>query len=247
VILSGQISAAELFEYVRPAAWTLSAIISACVLASTRHQRFKPHWVAAWTLGTLFFTLIVLPLYLIVRAFGRRRERDRQTKSTAQPRAGTPTASSWRWSLPALYLVAVLSIIAIFFYRDYESLDAHLWRANNGKLHGPYEEVIAEYRAALRQEDSPHTHKLLAIELVAAGRGAEALAEFRAAVQGGEQDDLIPYYMGLALESTGHEAEALIEYSRFINGPFCTQAVPDPNCWTARTRVAAITPTLKRK
>jgi Flp pilus assembly protein TadD len=217
------------------------------VLASARHHRFKSYWVAAWTLGTLFFPLIVLPLYLVVRALERRRAR--QTKATAPEQQKAPSASSpaWRRGLPALYLTIVLCAIAVFFYRDYTSLDAHLWRANNAKLRGPQAKVIAEYRAALELEDSPHTHKLLAIELAADGRVEEALAEFRTAERGGEPDDQIPYHMGLALDSLGRSSEAAPEYRRFLSGPLCTQALPDANCATARTRVAVITAALKQK
>jgi tetratricopeptide (TPR) repeat protein len=242
VSLQWQISAAELFEFVRPAAWALSAIISACVLASARRHRFKSHWVAAWTLGTLFFPLIILPLYLIVSVRAERRERAQAAAPAArQPGTKAPSLSSTalRRTLPALYLLLVLSLIALFFYRDYRSLDAHLWRANNAKLRGPHEKVIAEYRAALRLEDDPHTHKLLAIELAAAGHSEEALAEFRAAERGGEPDAQIPYLMGLRLESLGRRSEAAREYQRFLNGPLCTQALPDVNCATARARAQA--------
>ncbi|HEY6188975.1 MAG TPA: hypothetical protein VIW80_15070 [Pyrinomonadaceae bacterium] len=240
-----QISAAELFEFARPAAWALSAIVSTCVLASTRRRSFKSYWVAAWTLGTLFFPLIVLPLYLVVVIRQRRREREaRQTESAAHDDdEHTPySRPAWRRSLPALYLILILCTVAIFFYLDYTSVDAHLWRANNAKLRGPHEKVIAEYRAALRLEDNAHTRKLLAIELAAAGRSEEALAEFRTAERMGEPDSQIPYYMALALDSLNRSEEAMLEYNRFLNSPLCTQALPDANCATARTRVAAATP-----
>jgi Flp pilus assembly protein TadD len=100
--------------------------------------------------------------------------------------------------------------------------------------------VIAEYRAALQLEDDPHTHKLLAIELAADGRAEDALTEFRAAERGGEPDPQIPYGMGLALDALGREREALVEYKRYTNGPTCTQALPEVNCTTARSRIAAI-------
>lgn len=241
-----QISAGELFELMRPVAWALSALISAFVFASTRKRRFRSYAVALWTLGTLFFPLIILPLYLIVLARARRSERTveeaaQQTKAVAAKRPGTYTASpAWRRILPILYLVAVLSLIALFFYRDYWSLDAHLWRANNAKLRGPHEKVINEYRAALRLEDNPHTHKLLAIELAAEGRADEALAEFRAAERGGEPDDRIPYYMGMALDALKREPEAALEYKRFTGGPLCTQALPDMNCTAAQARIQSI-------
>lgn len=248
--LKWQISAAELFEFLQPAAWALSAIISTGVLVSTRRHRFKPHWVAAYTLGTLFFPVIVLPLYLVLLVRERRREREarqKESESSQQDNAHRAGATAWRRALPALYLLGMLSAIAIFFYRDYRSLDAHLWRANNAKLRGPHEKVIAEYRAALRLEDNAHTHKLLAIELAAGGRSEEALAEFRIAERMGEPDDRIPYHMGLVLDALGRPGEAAREYNRFLNGPLCTQALPDANCATARTRAAAIMPAQKQK
>jgi tetratricopeptide (TPR) repeat protein len=244
-----QISAAELFEFARPAAWALSAIISTYVLASTRHRNFKPYWVAAWTLGTLFFPLIVLPLYLVVVIRQRRREREaRQTESAAHNDEPAPyTRPAWRRSLPAFYLILVLCTVALFFYLDYTSVDAHLWRANNAKLRGPHEKVIAEYRAALRLEDNAHTHKLLAIEMAAAGRSEEALAEFRIAERMGEPDAQLPYDMALVLDSLNRSEEAMLEYNRFLSGPLCTQALPDANCATARSRLTVIMPALKQK
>jgi tetratricopeptide (TPR) repeat protein len=248
-----QISAAELFEFIRPAAWTLSALVSSCVLASARRQGLRSYSVAAWTLGTLFFPLIILPLYLIARAILRRRARARkaaaQTASAAQPqtqkrqkRQIAAASQRFRYTLPVLYLIAVVSLIAIFFYRDYRSLDAHLWRANNAKLRGPHSKVIAEYRAALRLEDDPHTRKLLAVELAADGLHEEALAEFRAAERGGEPDRQLPYYLGTALFSLGREAEAASAYKRFLDGPLCTDVLPDLNCSTARARLSTLQP-----
>jgi tetratricopeptide (TPR) repeat protein len=229
-----QISAAELFEFIRPAVWVLSALLSACVLMSARRQGMRSYLVAAFTLATLFFPLITLPLYLIVRAVLKGRARAEQ--------AAAPGSQRLRYMLPLLYLVAVVSLIALFFYRDYQSLDAHLWRANNAKLRGPHSKVIAEYRAALQLEDDPHTRKLLAIELAADGLNEEALAEFRAAERGGEPDPQLPYYMGTALFALGREAEGATEYQRLLNSPLCTQALPDLNCSIARARLSTLQP-----
>ena len=49
--------------------------------------------------------------------------------------------------------------------------------------------AIREYREALKDEDDPHTHKLLAVELANAGYISEAIAEFRLAELGGETCD----------------------------------------------------------
>jgi Flp pilus assembly protein TadD len=238
-----QISAGELFEWMRPIAWMLSAVVSAWVFASARRRGLRLYAVMLWTLSTLLLPLVVLPIYLIVNARLRSRERDGQTESQRK----TPTeaqASNRTWTTrivwPALYLILVLGLMALYFYRDYRSLDAHLWRANNAKLRGPHEKVIAEYRAALQLEDDPHTHKLLAIELAAAGRAEEALLEFRAAERGGEPDQQLPFHMGLALDAMGRASDALSEYKRFADGPACTQPLPAANCSTARDRIAAL-------
>jgi len=231
VSLEWQISSAELFEFIRPAVWMLSGLLSACVLASARRQGLRPYAVAAFTLGTLFFPLVTLPLYLIARAIVKGRARAQQSP-----------APKLRYMVPVLYLVAVLSIIALFSYRDYRSLDAHLWRANNSKLRGPHSKVIAEYRAALELEDDPHTRKLLAIELAVDGLNEEALAEFRRAERGGEPDPQLPFYIGTALFALGREAEGASEYQRFLGGPACTRALPDPNCSTARARLSTLQP-----
>jgi Flp pilus assembly protein TadD len=244
-LLQLQISAGELFELMRPIAWMLSALVSAWVFASTRRRGLRLYAVTLWTLSTLLLPLVVLPIYLIVNARLRSRERDEQTASSTKSSARAP-ASRRAWTTrivwPALYLVLVLSLMALYFYRDYRSLDAHLWRANNAKLRGPHEKVITEYRAALQLEDDPHTHKLLAIELAAAGRAEEALSEFRAAERGGEPDPQLPFYMAMALDAMGRAPDALSEYKRFTDSAACTQALPAANCTTARARIAVIKP-----
>lgn len=227
----------------RPVAWMLSALVSAWVLASTRRRGLRLYAVILWTLSTLLLPLVVLPIYLIVNAGLRRRERDGQTLSARKESAAAQDSNrAWtaRIIWPSLYLILLLGLMSLYFYRDYRSLDAHLWRANNAKLRGPHEKVIAEYRAALQLEDDPHTHKLLAIELAAAGRAEEALLEFRAAERGGEPDLQLPFYIGLALDAMGRESEAISEYKRFTDGPACAQALPVATCATARDRIAAI-------
>jgi hypothetical protein len=72
--------------------------------------------------------------------------------------------------LPFIYLLAVLSLGALIYYRDAQSLDAHLARANQARLLGKRDKTIAEYRAALKLEENAHTRNLLGIELAAAGQ-----------------------------------------------------------------------------
>ena len=257
---SWQISAGELFELTRPAAFALSALLSAWVLASARRHGFALYAVAAWTLGTLFFPLIILPIYLIIRAARRRQQR--ATQPTEQPQendnapSARPTIESTteqtpeeaarearprlRLLLPLLYLLAVLSIGALFYYRDAQGIDAHLARANRARLLGQRDKTINEYRAALKLEENAHTRNLLGIELAAAGQLEAALAEFRIAEQAGEPDEELPYRIAAALDALKRTSEAAPEYRKFLGTRRCTGGYPDPQCAAARARVATL-------
>jgi len=169
VSLRTNISAGQLFDLIMPAAFVISALVSTWVLASAR-KRFQLHFAIFWALGTLFLPLIFFPLYLATILWRKR--------------VGPP--QKWRYTLPLLYALVVLSAIGGFFYLDTRSVDAHLARANRAKLTGDTHTAISEYKAALALEDDPHTHKLLAIQLASAGRTSEASDEFRRAQQGGE-------------------------------------------------------------
>ena len=165
-------SAGQLFDLIMPAAFTASAFISTWVLTSAR-KRFQLHYAFALALGTLFLPVIVFPIYLVLMMW--------------KPKLGPP--GRWRYLLPLLYAVIVLSTIGAYFYFDSRSVDAHLARATQAKLVEDSTTAIREYREALKREDDPHIHKLLAIELANAGYVSEAITEFRLAEQGGETDD----------------------------------------------------------
>jgi hypothetical protein len=256
-----QISAGELFELTRPASFALSALASTWVLASSRRQAFPVYAVAAWTLGTLFYPLIILPVYLIVR-FARRRPQQQQQRAaqlierqednnaptveptlepTTEPAQTAPQLRPrLRRTLPLLYLLAVLFIAALFYYRDAQSIDAHLSRANQSRLLGQHDKTIKEYQAALKLEENAHTRNLLGIELVAAGQLEEALAEFRTAERGNEPDDQLPYRIAVTLDALNRSAEAVPEYQRFLGTRRCTvESYPDPQCTAARARVSS--------
>lgn len=254
-----QISAGELFELTRPAAFVLSALLSSWVLASARRRGFTLYLVAAFTLGTLFYPLIVLPVYLIVRAARRRQERDAQQAKQSkeddeddEPSAGPTDESAseqmqgeearqaqphLRLIAPLVYLLFVLSIGALFYYRDAQSIDAHLARANRTRLLGQRDKTIKEYRAALKLEENAHTRNLLGIELAAAGRLEEALNEFRAAEGAGEPDDELPYRIAATLDALKRHTEAVPEYRKFLNTRRCTDSYPNPQCAAARVRI----------
>ena len=95
------ISAGELFDLLMPAASVISALLSTWVLASAR-RRFRFYYAIALAIGTLFLPLIVFPIYLVLMLWHKR--------SDPSPR--------WRYALPLLYLLVVLSVLAAdYFYR----------------------------------------------------------------------------------------------------------------------------------
>lgn len=253
-----QISAGELFELTRPAAFALSAFVSAWVLMSARRHRFPFYASMAWALLTLFYPLIVLPVYLIVRAHRRRHQYHLQSTSQPTDTDGpsdeeassdeqtngdkkTPRAVAYRpglrRTLPLVYLLTVLLFGAIYYYSETRGPDAHLARASRARVLGQHDKAIKEYRSALALEDDPHIHNLLGIELADAGQSAEALAEFRKAESGGEPDDLLSYRIASALNLLGRRSEAATEYQRFLATSRCKQSYPDPQCASARTHI----------
>ena len=258
-----QISAGELFELLRPAAFLLSVLFSSWVLASARRNDFRFPAAALWTLGTLLYPPVFLPIYLIVRHSRRRRRGPKDTNVSGDEgeasAAGLATGGDaqasetahdselknvtpprrGRFLIPFTYAATALALGAFFYYRDVRSVDAHLARANEARVAGRREKMISEYRAALKLEDDAHTHNLLARELAAAARWEEALAEFRAAESGGEPDDEIPFRKGAALDALDRHVEAEAAYRQFLSSSTCGQSPPDPRCEAARARLRA--------
>jgi tetratricopeptide (TPR) repeat protein len=241
--LSLPFSAGQLFELMLPAWFAVTVLLSAWVLASARRRGFKAAAVTLWTLGTLFFPLVILPLYLIARAYRRRREkesvveREASSDSENHARHNSPRALPLRRTLPLLYLLVMLTLGSLYFYMDWRSVDAHLARANQARVREQREQVIAEYRAALRLEDDAHTHNLLAQELKAVGRPDEALAEFRTAERMGEADDELSYNIAMLLEELKRPAETRPEYERFLNSSLCAEIPHDVRCAAAKIRL----------
>lgn len=162
-------SAGELFELMRPAVVVISILLSAWVLASAR-KRFSTLVAFAWTIGTLLLPWAGLCLYLAVILAWPRQARSRRR----------------RFLLPLAYAAILLAGVGLYFRRESATVDAHLARAAQAKLVEDHATAIREYRRALKLEDNPHTHKLLAIELANAGELTEAVSEFGLAQQGGE-------------------------------------------------------------
>ena len=146
------ISAGEFFDLIWPAVFLLSALISTWVLASAR-KRFPFYQSLLWALGTLFFPLIVLPLYFIAFLVTKRET------TTTDRRA--PMDRKWHFSLPLLYAAIVLCCIGIYIYRDNRSVDAHLSRATHDKINDEIGKTIQEYEAALALEDNYWLSNLL--------------------------------------------------------------------------------------
>jgi tetratricopeptide (TPR) repeat protein len=64
-----QISAGELTAWLPPLLYAFAALASAWVLHDARRRRFPLYAVALWTLATLIYAPVVLPLYLVARLF----------------------------------------------------------------------------------------------------------------------------------------------------------------------------------
>lgn len=228
--LSWPISAGEFFEILRPAALILSALLSVWVLASARRRGFRRTAVLAWTIGTFFFPLIILPIYLVVILFVRRTRRIDGDDTNTLPK--------FRYAFPIAYGVVLLCLVSLYLYRDYQSVDAHLARAAQAKVMNQRARAIREYEAALRIEDNPHTHKLLGMELAEEGQWSAALRELRAAESGGEGDDSLTFTIAHTCEATGQTSEARKQFEKFINSPACKNPVPDSRCDSARVKMA---------
>ncbi len=245
-----------------PAAFVLAVALSAWTLADARRGGLRAYAVVAWTLLTLFAPHIVFPLYLVARRLFTRRLQTVEPSSSAEASAapaasdefvtaetaadapeterltsGSPPPPRWHRALPLLYAAVALSLAALFFVRDYRSLDARLARAEKAKVLQQTGRAIREYRAALKLADDPHTRKLLAVELAGAGRTEEALAEFLAAERGGEPDERLAYHIAGALDALDRPAEAEAYYRKFLDVSACTRPPPDGRCAKAQMRL----------
>lgn len=214
-------SAGELFELIRPSVLIVAALISTWVLGSAR-KRFPLYVAFGWALGTLFLPLVVLPVYLVVILLWRR-----------------PIYSpAWPLVLPLTYGLVVTAAIAAYFYFDSRTVDAYLARAARAKLVEDHGTVIREYQRALAIEDNPHTHKLLALQLMQAGYLSDAISEFRLAEQGGEPDDSIHYFLGILLERIDQNGQARLEFETFLLSQTCQTA--DTLCDSARSKLETL-------
>jgi tetratricopeptide (TPR) repeat protein len=251
-------------EGLLPAGFALALLISTWVLYDARRRHLRAPAATAWTLLALLFPPVVLPIYLIARSFTHQPDRPAAaateaadaTETQGDPRDTSPAEMAhtddavggraadlrpkWRFALPLSYLLLLSALGALYFYLDYQSTDAHLARANRARLNNQPERVVREYRAALAQEDDPHTHKLLGIELSLAGRTEEALAEFLAAERGGEPDERLHFLIATALDTLGRTTEAAPAYQKFLQSRLCVQWNGAPDCALSRARLRTL-------
>jgi hypothetical protein len=217
-------SAGELFDLIRPAVTIISALVSTWILISARkHFRF---WQAlSWAIATFFLPFVVLPLYLSARLVWHK------PKIQSIKR---------RFLVPFLYIVILLATLAIYTRVTERLVDVHLSRAALAKVNSDRASAIREYREALKLEDAPHTHKLLATELENEGYLTEAITEFRTAELGGEPDDTIHFRLGVLLKSIDHPGESVLEFKKFTMSETCLQI--DNRCDAARKTIADAEP-----
>lgn len=208
--------AGEMFDLIRPASVVFATLVSTWILASAR-RRFSLHHAFLWAGLALFLPPVVVPIYL-------------GTLLVWHP----PKVEhvKHRFTLPAVYLTALLGIFAVYQYRDRHSVDSHLALASFAKVSSNPETAIKQYREALKLEDNAHTHKLLALSLMEAGLANEAINEFRIAEAGGELDDSIHLHLGRLLAKLSRNDEAVSEYQKFLSSKTCSEV--DERCDSAR-------------
>src|SRR5436190_6776610 len=114
-------SAGELFELLRPAVLVISGLLSVWVLAVAR-RRYSLLLSGAWALGAFPLPVVILPLFLLAIIIRKRRFYE------TSPDDGRPR-TRFRLLLPVGYGVVLLFLIAVYIYRDRNSVDAHLARA----------------------------------------------------------------------------------------------------------------------
>ena len=239
-----------MFELLRPAAFAISVLLSTWVLAGSRRRGLRPAHVFFWTAGAFLLPFIVFPVHLAVGLFRRRHRKVDQVRNepsndptdseSVEPVESEPQRPSipMRWTLPLAYMLAMFAIGGLSYYREWQSVDSHLARANRARLNYDDSKVIAEYGAALKKEDSPHIHNLLGIALMDTGAWDKALSEFQAALDGGEPDDLLLYNMGQCLQNVGRKGEAKTYFARFLEKPRCSNIELSERCKAAAQIVA---------
>jgi hypothetical protein len=212
-------SAGELFDLIRSAVIVLSALLSTWILTSAR-RRFRLYQALLISVAAFFLPFVILPLYLAMLLAWPRPKR---------------AVTRWRFAVPLLFLTTILTIASVYTVIDERTVDAHLARASMARVHSDSTTAIKEYRAALKLEDDPHTHKLLAQTLDDTGFFMDAITEFRIAEQGGEPDDSIHFRLALLLEKIDHKGESILEFKKFVASETCLQI--DYRCEAARQRI----------
>jgi hypothetical protein len=165
-------------------------------------------------------------------------EEEAHAHAVSTPGGGRPAR---RRLLPALLYTAALVLVgAVYFYADYRGFEARVARAERAKLYRRPEAAINEYRAALRLREDGHTRKLLAVELLQAGRAEESLGELHAAARAGEPGEGLAFHVASAHVALGRRAEAADAYREFLGGRACAGPGADARCDIARAHLRAL-------
>ena len=75
------------------------------------------------------------------------------------------------------------------------------------------------------------------VELMMSHKWADAYEHFRAAEKGGEDDEVLSFYMASALDELKRGDEAVSYYRKFTTSSLCARALPDQRCQGARARI----------
>lgn len=210
-ILKWLSSTGGLFEWLRPAAFALSALASAWVLRDALHLRLKPPACASWALITLVIPHVALPAYLAARILSRRwapkpekltdppEESGAALRAEVQPRAeadvvdgatadGDPSATQASGAAPAAPKTRARALPPLYA----------LALLALGALY-----FYSDYR-------SVDARLARAAEAKVRARYALAAREYRAALRA-EDDPHTRKLLGLALADAGRWDEALAE------------------------------------
>lgn len=121
-----------------------------------------------------------------------------------------------------LGLLAALTWVQVGYWKDERSVYSRMISAVEGNYFGYFHLAVLNeregntreaerlYREGLRTDPTyGEPHERLGVMLAGAGRSAEAVIEFRAAIALGQGNPLVNYLLGVALLEIGHPEEAL--------------------------------------
>ncbi len=144
------------------------------------------------------------------------------------------TAKSLALGAIAIGVVAVCLLLAAFFWKRYNSPEAHLARGYNLQSRDHYHDAVGEFRAVVRlQPNSAKAHADLASALInvndRATPGAlhlysppahelqEAITEYRQAIRLDPTNAYFHSLLGMEMDNQNNQAQAMAEYRKTIS------------------------------